>query len=194
MRDLGVVGIEPGVLVAGRADELRRRRIVRTAAHPFGREAGSRHRPCGDLCEFGEQFHRQGLGRHHPIVGCVIDHRAVGADRHRCEAQFLHHRWNPSGRSPGGQHEYRTARDRCLHRFTGAGGDAVLMVQQRAVDVAGDHRREHQGSSGGPPSRSLRFSARSANSAASSSAACAGVGAPPPRRCGTQNSPDGCGP
>ena len=141
-RHLGVVGVEPRVLVARRADELRGGRVVRAATHPFDGQARARDHPGGDLGELAERVGRQRAGRDDAVGRRVVDHRAVGAHRHRREAQRVDDRPDPARRAAGGEHELRARIDRGAHGVAGAWADLLVVVEQRAVHVGGDQRRQ----------------------------------------------------
>ena len=193
-RHLGVVGVQPGVLVAGRADELRGGRVVRAAAHPLDRQPGAGNRAGSDLGQHGQQVRGQRPGRHDAVGGRVVEHCAVGAHRHRGEAQRIDHRGDPPRRAPGGQHERRAGGDRGGNRVTRAHGDRLVGVEQSSVHIAGDQRGwVHLRAYASRWERSACFRARSTSSASSSSLASGGVGAPPPSRRGTQYWPAGLG-
>ena len=139
-RHFGVVRVEPRVLVARRADELRGRAVVRAGTDPLDRQTGARNDPGGDLGQFGQRVDGQRPGRQHPVGRGVVDHGAVGAHRHWRESEPVDHRRNPPRRTTGGQHELSRRRNRRAHRVTGARGDFFVGVEQGAVNVAGDQR------------------------------------------------------
>ena len=103
----------------------------------------------GDLGQFGQGVDGQGARRHHPVGRGVVDDGAVGAHRHRREPECLDDGPYPARRTAGRHDELRTSGDGGTHRVTGARGDGFVVVEQGAVDVAGDQRR--QGHRGGPP-------------------------------------------
>ena len=112
-----------------------------------------------DVVSFFPEFPPDGDPNDNPIGGDgAVGHaahddggHAAGRDlgararrqRHRREAQRVDHRPDPARWPPGGQHECRPGRNGGTHRGAGAFGDALLVVQQGAVDVRGDHGGQH---------------------------------------------------
>ncbi|CFE69289.1 Uncharacterised protein [Mycobacterium tuberculosis] len=205
-RHFGVVRIQPRMLVARRADELGGRRVVCALADPLDRQSRTRYdagRNFGQRCQGVDG---QGAHRHHPIGPGVVDDGAVGAHRHRREAEGIDDGSHPARRPAGGQDEVRAGVYRGMHRVASAFGDGFSVIEQGSVDVTRDERRHSRFQSWlacqcGPtwlrrdevtPSYP-RFCRRFANSAILSCLDSSTVGAPPPSRRGTQCSPLGCG-
>ncbi len=98
-------------------------------ADPLDGQADARDNARGDLGQLGQRLDRQGARRHHPVGRRIVDHGAVGADRHRRESERFDDGPNPARRAAGCDDELRTRRDSSPHRVAGTWGDGFIFVE-----------------------------------------------------------------
>ena len=102
--------------------------------------SAARPRPAPPRGDLGGSVNvdRQESGRGPPVVGRVVDHRAVGAHPPSGRSRGVDHRQDPPRGTSGGQHEMRPRRPRLPRRRPACGADPFVGVSRDSVDVGGD--------------------------------------------------------
>ena len=109
-------------------------RALRAEAH--GAQHGLSH-----IHYLGQGLWGKLVGRHHAVLRGVIQHSTIRGHAYRPDGKLVQHGRYPPERSAGGKRKVGTLLDRPRHGVTVATRDAMIAVQQGAINIARNEAR-----------------------------------------------------